>query len=103
MNMAVLFTILAAILALPPGLFVASLLSLARARWLAIPAGIVGDVVIAVAGYVFVIVTGIMLDGLDYFLGMLFACSAGVLAGALLANFLVSLGGRHPEVGSAEF
>lgn len=102
MNMTILFTILAAILALPPGLFVASLLSLARARWLAIPAGIIGDVVTAVAGYVFVIVTGILLDGLDYFLGMLFACSAGVLAGALIANFLVSLGSRHPEVGGAE-
>lgn len=103
MNMTILFTILAAILALPPSLFVASLLSLARARWLAIPAGIIGDVVTAVAGYVFVIVTGILLDGLDYFLGMLFACSAGVLAGALIANFLVSLGSRHPEVGGAEF
>lgn len=103
MSMTVLFTILAAVLALPPGLFVASLLSLARARWLAIVAGIVGDVVVALAGYVFVTVTGILLDGLDYFLGMLFACSAGVLAGALLANFLVSLGERHPQVGSAEF
>lgn len=103
MSMTVLFTILAAVLALPPGLFVAALLSLARARGLATLAGIVGDVVTALAGYFFVTVTHIVVDGLDYFLGMLFICSAGVLAGALVANFLVSLGGRQPEVSSAEF
>lgn len=103
MSMTVLLSILAAILALPTGLFIAALISLARARGLAIPAGIVGDVVTAFAGYFFVTVTGILLDGLDYFLGMLFACSAGVLAGALLANFLVSLASRRPEVGSPEF
>ena len=102
MSMNLPFTIFAAVLALRPGPFIASLLSLARARGLAILAGIVGDVVVAVAGYVFVTVTGILLDGLDYFLGTLFACSAGVMAGALLANFLVSLGERHPQVSSAE-
>ena len=103
MSMTVLFMIIAAILALPAGLFVASLVSLARARWLAIPAGIVGDVVVAIAVYFYVTNTKFVVDGLDYFLGALFACSMGVLAGALLANFLVSLGERHPQVGSAEF
>lgn len=103
MSMTVLFTILAAILALPTGLFFAALISLARARWLAIPAGIIGDVVVALAGYFFVTVTHIVLDGLDFFLGMLFACSAGVLAAALLANFLVGLSARRPEVAGAEY
>lgn len=102
-SMTVLFIIVAAVLALPMGLFIASLISLARARWLAIPAGIVGDVVTAIAVYLYVTNTKFIVDGLDYFLGAFFACSMGVLAGALLANFLVSLGGRRPEVGSAEF
>lgn len=102
-DMTVLFIILAAILALPMGLFIAALVSLARARWLAIPAGIIGDVAVAIAVYFYVVNTKFIVDGLDYFLGALFACSMGVLAGALLANFLVSLGGRRPEVRGAEF
>ncbi len=102
-SMTVLFIIIAAILALPMGLFIAALVSLARARWLAIPAGIAGDVVVAIAVYFYVTNTKFVVDGLDYFLGALFACSMGVLAGALLANFLVSLGSRRPELGSPEF
>lgn len=102
MNMTILLTIIAAILALPTGLFVARLVSLVRARWLAIPAGVAGDVVVALMGYFFVSTTKIVLDGLDYFLGTLFACSAGVLAGALLANFLVDLGSRRPTASSPE-
>lgn len=101
-EMTVLFIIIAAILALPVGLFVASLISLARARWLAIPAGIIGDVVVAIAIYFYVTNTKFIVDGLDYFLGSFFACSMGVMGGALLANFLVSLGSRRPGVGSAE-
>lgn len=100
--MTVLFIIVAAVLALPMGLFVASLVSQARARWLAIPAGIAGDVVVAIAVYFYVTNTNFIVDGLDYFIGAFFACSMGVLAGALLANFLVALGSRRPEVGSAE-
>lgn len=98
----VTFIIVAAILALPVGLFVAALVSLARARWLAIPAGIIGDVVVALAVYFYVTNTKFTVDGLDYFLGAFFACSMGVLAGALLANFLVGLGSRRPGVGGVE-
>ncbi|MFI5272056.1 MAG: hypothetical protein ACHQ4H_03365 [Ktedonobacterales bacterium] len=101
--MTLTFIIIAAILSLPIGLGVAAAVSMARARWLAIPAGIAGDVVVAIAIYYFVTTTKIPIDGLDYFIGALFACSAGVVGAALLANFLVGLASRRPEVTSAEF
>jgi NAD/NADP transhydrogenase beta subunit len=99
--MTVLFIIVAAVLALPMGLFVASLVSLPRARWLALLAGIVGDAAVAIAVYFYVTNTKFIVDGLDYFIGAFFACSMGVLAGALLANFLVSLGSRQQGMRSA--
>jgi hypothetical protein len=84
--------IIAAVLALPGGLFMAELMSQARARWAALLGGIVGAAVIAGAIYFFVTAARLSLDGLSYFLGSFFACSMGIFAGALLANFLIGLG-----------
>jgi hypothetical protein len=91
-----ILVIIAAVLSLPGGLFMAELMSQARARWAALIGGIIGAAVIAAGIYFFVSTTRPSLDGLSYFLGSFFSCSMGVFAGALLANFLVGLGSRGP-------
>ncbi len=95
--------ILALVLALPGGLFVAWLLSLPRARFLALLGGILGDLAVALVMYIFIQMTTPSLDPLSYFLGTFFACSTGVAIGALVADFLVGLGRRGPDVSSLEY
>jgi hypothetical protein len=95
--------IIALVLALPVGLALSALMSTARARWLALLAGIVGDLVVAVAIYAYVTIGNVKIDALTYFLGSLFACIMGVMTFALIANFLVGLFGRRPEVSSLEY
>lgn len=95
--------IIALVLALPIGLALSALMSTARARWLALLAGIVGDLVVAVAIYAYVTVAKVTIDALTYFLGALFACTMGVMAFALIANFVVGLLGRRPEVSAPEY
>jgi apolipoprotein N-acyltransferase len=83
--------IIAAILSLPAGLFVAFQVSLPRSRFLALLGGVIGAAVVGFAIYWAVEATGISIDALTYFLGCLFACSAGVIIGAVLANFLLDV------------
>lgn len=105
MGLTTVLLIIALILALPGGLFVAWLLSLPRARLLALLGGIVGDLVAAVAIYAFAIApsNGPSLDALSFFVGAFFACSTGVAIGALVADFLVGLVRRGPDVSSLEY
>ncbi len=94
--------IIALVLALPGGLFVAWLLSLPRARILALLGGILGD--LAVAAGVFAFSQAIPnIDPLSFFVGAFFACSTGVAIGALVADFLVGLVRRGPDVSSLEY
>ncbi len=102
MDSNLILVIIAAVLSLPGGLFMAGLMSPARARWAALLGGLIGAVVVGAGIYFFVTSAHPSLDGLSYFLGSLFACSMGVLAGALVANFLVGLGSRGP-VSPAEY
>ncbi len=95
--------IIAAVFALPGGLFVASIMTGPRARLLAIPGGIVGDIVVAAAIYFYVQQAHPSIDGLSFTLGAFFACSMGVFGAALLVNFLVGLTRRGPDINSAEF
>jgi hypothetical protein len=97
-----IFVIVAAILALPGGLFMSALMSQARARMLALLGGVIGDLVVAAGIYFFITTVHPSIDGLSFFLGSFFACSMGVFAGALLVNFLVGLGNRGP-VSPAEY
>jgi hypothetical protein len=83
--------IVAAVLSLPAGLLVAFQVSLPRSRFLAMIGGVIGAAVVGVAIYWAVEATGISIDALTYFLGCLFACSAGVIIGAVLANFLLDV------------
>jgi apolipoprotein N-acyltransferase len=83
--------IIAAVLSLPAGLLVAFQVSLPRSRFLAMIGGVIGAAVVGFAIYWAVEATGISLDAVTYFLGCLFACSAGVIIGAVLANFLLDV------------
>jgi hypothetical protein len=83
--------IIAAILSLPMGLLIAFQVSLPRSRFLAMLGGVIGAAVVGFAIYWAVEVTKISLDALTYFLGCLFACSAGVIIGAVLTNFLLDV------------
>lgn len=103
MDFNTILLIVAVILALPGGLFVAWLLSLPRARFLALVGGIIGDVVVALAIYSFIQAANPNLDALSYWVGAFFACSTGVALGALLTDFLVGLVRRGPDVSSLEY
>jgi hypothetical protein len=95
--------IIATVLALPGGLFVAGMLARARTRWAALLGGLIGAVVVAAAVFAYVSsAPNLSLDGLTYFLGAFFAVSVGAFSGALLINFLFGLGGRTPDI-SSEF
>jgi hypothetical protein len=102
-DLSTILLLIALVLALPGGLFVAYLLSLPRTRFLALLGGIVGDLVAALAIFTFITATGIRLDALSFFIGSFFACSTGVAIGALLADFLAGLVRRGPDVSSLEY
>jgi hypothetical protein len=101
--MEITLMVIALVLALPIGLALSALMSTARARWLALLAGVVGDLAVAVAIYAYVTITNVTIDALTYFLGVLFACTMGVMAFALIANFVVGLLSRRPEVSAPEY
>jgi len=90
----VILLIIAVVLALPGGLFVAGLSSMARAKWAALFGGLVGGVVVALAILFYVNTANVSIDGLSYFYGVFFAASIGVFVGALVVNFLVGLVSR---------
>jgi hypothetical protein len=90
----VILLIIAVVLALPGGLFVAGLSSMARAKWAALFGGLVGGVVVALAILFYVTTANVSIDGLSYFYGVFFAASIGVFIGALVVNFLVGLVSR---------
>jgi hypothetical protein len=79
------------------------IMSTTRARLLALLAGLIGALVVAAAIYFYVSATKPSIDGLSFFLGSFFACSIGVFAGALIANFLVGVASRGPDVTSYEY
>lgn len=94
MSTQVILMIIAVVLSLPGGLFVAGLTSMARAKWAALFGGIIGAVVVALAILYFVDTAHVGIEGLSFFYGAFFACSIGVLLGALVVNFLVGLVSR---------
>ena len=102
-NLSNIVLIIATILALPVGLFGASLMSQPRGRWISLFGGLVGAIVAAAAIYYYAHAAKLIIDVLGYGLGVFFACSVGVAVGALLANFLLGLGSRGPDVSSLEF
>lgn len=102
MTTEVILLIIGIVLSLPGGLFVAFLTSMARAKWAALFGGIIGAVVVGLAVLYFVNTANVGIDGLSYFYGVFFACSVGVVLGALLVNFLVGLVSRGSSDSLAE-
>ena len=103
MTLEQILLIVAVVLSLPGGLFVAFLMSEPRARWASILGGIIGGVATALAVYFFVVLAKVGIDGLSYAFGVFFASSVGVALGALVMNFLVGLVARSPDSSAVEF
>lgn len=84
----VLPLVIAGVLSLPIGLFIAYYLSQSRVRGLGVFGGLLGAIVAGAALYFGVAASGLTVESLSYFFGAFFICSTGVIAGALLANVL---------------
>lgn len=90
MSLSVTVLIIAAVLSLPGGLFVARLISPARVRFLGLVGGVLGAAITAIGLQYFVLATRTNIDAVSWFIGAFLACSMGVAVGALLINFFAS-------------
>lgn len=95
MSLSIIILIVAAILSLPAGLFVAYLVSQPRVRFLGLLGGLIGAALTALALWYFVTATNTTIDAVSWFLGVFLACSMGVGVGALLIGFF--FGSARPE------
>lgn len=102
MSLDVFLLILGAVLALPGGLFIAFIVSEPRARLLSLLGGIIADGLVALGIYYYVRAAHVGIDALSFWFGTFFACSIGVLLGALIVNFLVGLAGRGHDISTLE-
>jgi hypothetical protein len=93
--------IIAAILSLPGGLFVAWLISRPGIRFLGLLGGLIGAALTAFGLWFFVTQGDILIDAVSWFLGAFLACSMGVATGALLMGFLFG-GGRGSDMSAQE-
>lgn len=91
MNLETFLLIVAAVLALPGGLFLTYLLTDPRARWATFLGAILGDGLVGLGLWYFVKAGSVSVDGLSYWFGLFFGCTIGVVLGALVANFLVGV------------
>lgn len=98
-----LILVIATILALPGGLFIAWMLGATRARWATLLGGVIGAIVTAVAIYLLAQAAKLILDAIGLSIGAFLAVTVGIAIGALLADFLVGLGSHRPDVSSLEF
>lgn len=101
MSLSMILLIVAGILSLPGGLFVAWLVSPPRGHFLALLGGLLGAGITAFSLWYFVTQADITLDAVSWFLGVFLACSVGVTVGALLMGFFFG-GGRSASAGARE-
>jgi len=101
MPLTIIVLIVGAVLALPGGLFAASLMSQPRTRWLGLIGGVIGAVITAFALYYFIHAAGVTIDAVSWFFGSFLACSMGVAIGALLVGFFTG-SGRGSDVRTQE-
>jgi hypothetical protein len=93
-SLSVILLIIAAILSLPGGLFVASLISQPRTRWLALIGAVICVALTAIALEYFVRAANVTIDAVSWFLGCWLACSLSAGIGALLVDFFTGHGRR---------
>jgi hypothetical protein len=103
MDVEIVLLVIGAVLALPGGLFIAYFVSEPRARWASLLGGIIGDGLTVLGLYYYTQASHVQIDGLSYWLGMLFAASVGVMLGALVINFLVGAFSRDRDLTPVEF
>ena len=101
MSLSMILLIVACVLSLPGGLFVAWLVSQPRGRFLGLLGGLIGAGVTAFSLWYFVTQANITIDAVSWFLGVFLACSIGVTVGALLMGFLFG-GGRNSNAPARE-
>ncbi len=87
----------AAVAALPGGLVAAYLVSVPHERWLSWIGGIVGSALVAAGIHYYMQISHPRIDPVSFWVGTFFACSVGIFAGALVADFLVGLGDDETE------
>ncbi|HEX8995329.1 MAG TPA: hypothetical protein VF812_04820 [Ktedonobacterales bacterium] len=100
MSLDTVILIIAAVISLPGGLFVAFLVSQPRTRWLGLVGGVLGAAITAVALEYFVHAASVAIDAVSWFFGAFLACSMGVATGALLVGFFAGSG--RSDTNSAE-
>jgi len=86
--------IIAFVFALPIGIVLSAFISPARVRWLSLLGAAVGAAL--TGGGVYLYVANMQVEGLSYGLGAFLAIASGAIVGALVVNFLASLGDRRP-------
>lgn len=91
MTLNLILLIVAAVFALPGGLFASLVMSEPRARLASVVGGILGSAIVAVGIYYYINSAHVNVDALSYWIGSFFGCSVGVVVGALVANFLVGM------------
>ncbi len=101
MSLSTILLIIAALLSLPGGLFVARLISPPRTRWLGLVGGLLGAALTAVGLQYFVLASRVSIEAVSWFIGAFLACSMGVATGALLMNFFTSAG-RNTDLTASE-
>ncbi|HEX8981603.1 MAG TPA: hypothetical protein VF792_02435 [Ktedonobacterales bacterium] len=97
----VIVLIVAAVLALPGGLFVAALISQPSARKYAMLGGVIGLLLTTAGLEYFVNAANVTIDAVSWFIGAFLACSMGVAVGALVVDFLTDPG-RDTDVPISE-
>lgn len=101
MSLSTILLILGALVALPGGLFVASLISQPRSRWLALIGAVIVWALTACALQYYIHANAVGIDAFTWFLAAFLACSLGAGIGALLVGFFT--GGSRTTDTAREF
>lgn len=102
MSLSMTLLIIAAVVSLPGGLFMAFLVSRPGVRFAGILGGIIGAALTALGLWYYVAQTHTTIEAISWVFGAFLACSMGVAIGALVMNFLFG-GGRGSNVSSQEY
>lgn len=94
MSLSVIILIVAAVLSLPGGLFVASLISHPRNRWLALIGALILVALTAAAMDYYTHAAKVTIDAVSWFYAAFLICSLGAGIGALLVDFFTGRGRR---------
>lgn len=101
MSLSTIILVIAGILSLPVGLFVAYFVSRPGLRILGVLGGLIGAGLAALGLELFRANVNLTIEAVSWFFGAFFACSIGVVVGALLVGFI--FGGGRSDTAAAEY